>query len=99
MKEKITEVEQEDIITNNNLLLYFSGHNNDLLVPKTMESCILKTKTKKQKKQTKAQKINPNENKKKKRIKALLLNLPRRHSSRDEAVKTFAWQGSRSSAF
>lgn len=44
MKEEITEVEQEDIITNNNLLFYFSGHNNDLLVPKTMESCILKTK-------------------------------------------------------
>ena len=44
MKEDITEVEQEDIITNNNLLFYFSGHNNDLLVPKTMESCILKTK-------------------------------------------------------
>lgn len=44
MKEKITEVEQEDIITNNNLLFYFSGQNNDLLVPKTMESCILKTK-------------------------------------------------------
>ena len=44
MKEEITEVEQEDIITNNNLLFYFSGHNKDLLVPKTMESCILKTK-------------------------------------------------------
>lgn len=43
-------MEQEDIITNNNLLFYFSGHNNDLLVPKTMDSCILKTKqTKKSK--------------------------------------------------
>ena len=51
MKEEITEVEQEDIITNNkNLLFYFSGHNNDLLVPKTMESCILKTKQTKTKK-------------------------------------------------
>ena len=50
MKEQITEVEQEDIITNNNLLFYSSGHNKDLLVPKTMESCILKTKqTKKSK--------------------------------------------------
>ena len=53
MKEEITEVEQEHNITNNNLLFYFSGHNNDLLVPKTMESCILKTK------QTKTKKTNP----------------------------------------
>lgn len=90
MKEEITEVEQEDIITNNNLLFYFSGHNNDLLVPKTMESCILKTK------QTQAKQ---NKNQNKKQIKTLLLSLPCRRSSRDEAVKTFALQGSRSSAF
>lgn len=50
MKEEIIQVEREDIITNNNLLFYFSGHNNDLLVPKTMESCILKTKQTKTKK-------------------------------------------------
>lgn len=58
MKEEIIEVEQEDIITNNNLLFYFSGHNIDLLVPKTMESCILKTKQTKTK-QTKTKKTNP----------------------------------------
>jgi len=96
MKEEITEVEQEDNITNNNLLFYFSGHNNDLLVPKTMESCILKTKQTKTKKQTQAKQ---NKNQNKKRTKTLLLSLPCRHSSRDEAVKTFALQGSRSSTF
>lgn len=96
MKEEIIQVEQEDIITNNNLLFYFSGHNNDLLVPKTMESCILKTKQTKTKKQTQAKQ---NKNQNKKRIKTLLLSLPCRRSSRDEAVKTFALQGSRSSAF
>ena len=96
MKEEIIQVEQEDIITNNNLLFYFSGHNNDLLVTKTMESCILKTKQTKTKKQTQAKQ---NKNQNKKRIMTLLLSLPCRRSSRDEAVKTFALQGSRSSAF
>ena len=57
MKEEITEVEQEDILTNNNLLFYFSGHNKDLLVPKTMENCILKTKQTKKANQNK--KTNP----------------------------------------
>ena len=56
-------VEQEDIITNNNLMFYFSGHNNDLLVPKTMESCILKTK------QTKTTKKNPKQNRTKTKTK------------------------------
>lgn len=79
-----TELEQEDIITNKNLLFYFSGHNNDLLVLKAMESCILKPKqTKKSqpkpKKQTRAKQ---NKSKYKKRIKTLLLSLPRRRSSR-----------------
>ena len=97
MKEEIIQVEREDIITNNNLLFYFSGHNNDLLVPKTMESCILKTKQTKTKKNKPQAKQNKNQNKK--RIKTLLLSLPCRRSSRDEAVKTFALQGSRSSAF
>ena len=32
MEGQVTDVEKEVIITNNNLLLHFSGHNNDLLV-------------------------------------------------------------------
>ena len=67
MKEEITELEQEDIITNNNLLLYFSGHNNDLLVPKTMESCILKTKQTNKSKPK--QKIKPKQNRTKNKTK------------------------------
>ena len=35
----LIEVEQEVIITNNNLLLHFSGHNNDRVVL-TMERCV-----------------------------------------------------------
>ena len=31
MEGHVTDVEQEVIITNNNLLLHFSEHNNDLL--------------------------------------------------------------------
>ena len=34
MEGQVTDVEQEIIITNNNLLFHFSGHNNDLLVLK-----------------------------------------------------------------
>ena len=34
MEGQVTDVEQEVIIINNNLLLHFSGHNNDLLVLK-----------------------------------------------------------------
>ena len=34
MEGQVTDVEQEVIITNNNLLFHFSGHNNDLLVLK-----------------------------------------------------------------
>ena len=32
MEGKVANVEPEVIITNNNLLLHFSGHNNDLLL-------------------------------------------------------------------
>ena len=34
MEGQVSDVEQEVIITNYNLLLHFSGHNNDLLVLK-----------------------------------------------------------------
>ena len=34
MEGQVTDVEQEVIVTNNNLLLHLSGHNNDLLVLK-----------------------------------------------------------------
>ena len=34
MKEQATEIKQGVIVTNNNLLFHFSGHNNDLLVLK-----------------------------------------------------------------
>ena len=34
MKEQATEIKKGVIITNNNLLFDFSGHNNDLLVLK-----------------------------------------------------------------
>ena len=34
MKEQANEIEQGVIITNNNLLFHFNGHNNDLLVLK-----------------------------------------------------------------
>ena len=34
MKEQATEIKQGVIITNNNLLFHFNGHNNDLLVLK-----------------------------------------------------------------
>ena len=34
MEGQVTDVEQEVIITNNNLLFHFSDHNNDLLVLK-----------------------------------------------------------------
>ena len=34
MEGQVIDMEQEVIITNNNLLLHFSGHNNDLLVVK-----------------------------------------------------------------
>ena len=32
MEGHVTDVEQDVIITNSNLLLHFSGHNNDLLL-------------------------------------------------------------------
>ena len=35
MEEQVSEVEREVIITNNNLLFHFGGHNS-----KTMERCI-----------------------------------------------------------
>ena len=34
MEGQVTDMEQEVIITNNNLLLHFCGHNNGLLVLK-----------------------------------------------------------------
>ena len=34
MGEQVTEVEEKVIITNNNLLFHFSGHNSDWLFPK-----------------------------------------------------------------
>ena len=34
MKEQATEIKQGVIITNNNLLFHFNGHNNKLLVLK-----------------------------------------------------------------
>ena len=34
MEGQVIDMEQEVIITNNNLPLHFSGHNNDLLVVK-----------------------------------------------------------------
>ena len=40
MEGQVTDVEQEVIITNNNLLLHFSGHNNDLLVLKQWKGAL-----------------------------------------------------------
>ena len=40
MEEEVSEVEREVIITNNNLLFHFGGHNNDLLILKQRERCI-----------------------------------------------------------
>ena len=37
MKEQANEIEQGVIITNNNLLFHFNGHNNDLLVLKQLK--------------------------------------------------------------
>ena len=37
---QVTDVEQEIIITNNNLLFHFSGHNNDLLVLKQWKGAL-----------------------------------------------------------
>ena len=37
---QVTDVEQEVISTNNNLLLHFSGHNNDLLVLKQWKGAL-----------------------------------------------------------
>ena len=40
MEGQVTDVEQEIIITNNNLLFHFSGHNNDLLVLKQWKGAL-----------------------------------------------------------
>ena len=40
MEGQVTDMEQEVIITNNNLLLHFSGHNNDLLVLKQWKGAL-----------------------------------------------------------
>ena len=40
MEGQVTDVEQEVIITNNNLLFQFSGHNNDLLVLKQWKGAL-----------------------------------------------------------
>ena len=40
MEGQVTDVEQEVIITNSNLLLHFSGHNNDLLVLKQWKGAL-----------------------------------------------------------
>ena len=40
MAGHVTDVEQDVIITNSNLLLHFSGHNNDLLVLKQWKGAL-----------------------------------------------------------
>ena len=40
MEGQVTDVEQEVIITNNNLLLHFSCHNNNLLVVKQWKGAL-----------------------------------------------------------
>ena len=40
MEGHVTDVEQDVIITNSNLLLHFSGHNNDLLVLKQWKGAL-----------------------------------------------------------
>ena len=40
MEGQVTDMEQEVIITNNNLLLHFCGHNNDLLVLKQWKGAL-----------------------------------------------------------
>ena len=40
MEEQAREVEREVIITNNNLLFHFDGHNNDLLVLKQWKGAL-----------------------------------------------------------
>ena len=40
MEGQVTDMEREVIITNNNLLLHFSGHNNDLLVLKQWKGAL-----------------------------------------------------------
>ena len=40
MEGQVIDMEQEVIITNNNLLLHFSGHNNDLLVVKQWKGAL-----------------------------------------------------------
>ena len=40
MEGQVTDVEQEIIITNNNLLFHFSGHNNNLLVLKQWKGAL-----------------------------------------------------------
>ena len=40
MEGQVTDVEREIIITNNNLLFQFSGHNNDLLVLKQWKGAL-----------------------------------------------------------
>ena len=40
MEGQVIDMEQEVIITNNNRLLHFSGHNNDLLVLKQLKGAL-----------------------------------------------------------
>ena len=40
MEEQISEVEREVIITNNNLLFHFNGHNYDLLILKQWKGAL-----------------------------------------------------------
>ena len=40
MEEQVSEMEREVIITNNNLLFHFDGHNNDLLILKQWKGAL-----------------------------------------------------------
>ena len=40
MEEQISEVEREVIITNNNVLFHFDGHNNDVLILKQWKGAL-----------------------------------------------------------
>ena len=40
MEGQVTDMEQEVVITNNNLLLHYCGHNNDLLVLKQWKGAL-----------------------------------------------------------
>ena len=40
MEEQVSEVEREVVITDNNLLFHFGGHNNDLLILKQWKGAL-----------------------------------------------------------